>query len=153
QTATLVLKNGPFTAPEIAALRAFCTARSFDPVYFPGIHAAETNRFNVLEGNQFHESAVALLGSGRDAFIADYKFDITPATDDKPYFFHFFRWATLPELLALKDRGALPLLEWGYPVLVATLIQAVVASLLLVLLPLAIATRRSAASAGERRAA
>ena len=41
--------------------------------------------------------------------------------DDRPYFFRYFRWRTLPELLALKDRGGLPLLDWGYPVLIVAL--------------------------------
>jgi hypothetical protein len=79
-------------------------------------------------------------------FFDRYKFDIVPATDDKPYFFPFFKWRTLPELLALKEQGGLPLLEWGYPVLVATLIQAVVASLVLIVLPLWIRAR----GAGQR---
>jgi hypothetical protein len=50
----------------------------------------------------------------------------------------------LPELLSLKGQGGLPLLEWGYPVLVATLVQAVAASLLLIGLPLAWVARRGA---------
>ncbi|TMG90158.1 MAG: SAM-dependent methyltransferase, partial [Betaproteobacteria bacterium] len=112
----------------------------------PGIDAAETNRYNVLPEPYFHDGAVALLGPERQAFFDRYKFDIVPATDDKPYFFHFFKWRTLPELLALKEQGGLPLLEWGYPVLVATLVQAVVASLVLILLPLWIRAR----GAGQR---
>jgi hypothetical protein len=51
----------------------------------------------------------------------------------------------LPELLSLKEQGSLPLLEWGYPVLVATLAQAVFASLLLIAVPAAWLTRRGAA--------
>jgi len=143
KTATLLVKNGAFTPADIAALRAFCRARSFDVAYFPGIDAAETNRYNVLDEPDFHEGALALLGAARDAFIDRYKFDIAPATDDRPYFFHFFKWRTLPELLALKDRGGLPLLEWGYPVLIATLVQAVAASALLILLPLKAVARRA----------
>jgi SAM-dependent methyltransferase len=143
KTATLIVKNGALTAADIAALREFCRARSFDVAYFPGIDAAETNRYNVLDRSDFHDGAQALLGSDRDTFIERYKFDIAPATDDRPYFFHYFKWRTLPELLALKERGGLPLLEWGYPVLVATLVQALVASLLLILLPLGSLARRA----------
>jgi hypothetical protein len=140
-TATLLVKNGAFTAADIAALKEFCRARSFDVAYYPGIEPAETNRYNVLPQSYFHDGAVALLGPDRPAFFDRYKFNIVPATDDKPYFFHFFKWRTLPELLALKEQGGLPLLEWGYPVLIATLIQAVVASLVLILLPLWITAR------------
>ncbi|SDD73519.1 Spermidine synthase [Cupriavidus sp. YR651] len=136
KTATLLVKNGDFVASDIAALRAFCTARSFDTEYYPGIQAAQANRFNVLETPEFFESVQALLGADRDGFIARYKFDVRPATDDRPYFFHFFKWRSLPELLSLKAQGGLPLLEWGYPVLVATLLQATCAALLLILIPL-----------------
>ena len=58
------------------------------------------------------------------------------ATADRPYFFHFFKWRTLPEFLSLRARGGLPLLEQGYLILIATLAQAVVASIFLILLPL-----------------
>jgi hypothetical protein len=137
KTATLLVKNGAFGSEEIAAIKAFCVARSFDLGFYPGMQRSEANRYNVVEGPDLFDGASALLGPGRDAFIDDYKFHIAPATDDRPHFFHFFKWRSLPELLSLKEQGGLPLLEWGYPVLVATLVQAAVASLLLIGLPLA----------------
>ena len=150
RTATLLVKNGTFDATDIARLRQFCRERSFDLDWYPGVNAAETNRYNVLEQSWFHDGAAALLGPGRRDFIARYKFDLEPATDDRPYFFHFFRWRTLPELLRLKGQGGLPLLEWGYPVLVATLAQAVVASAVLILAPLALLRRRPGLPAAGR---
>ena len=142
KTATLLVKNGAFDAAELAALQAFCRARSFDVEYFPGIQASQANRHNVLDKPYFFETAQALLGPERARFLSEYKFDVRPATDDKPYFFHFFKWRTLPELLALKSQGGLPLLEWGYPVLVATLLQATAAALLLIVVPLRVLRRR-----------
>ena len=142
KTATLLVKNGAFDAAELAALQAFCRARSFDVEYFPGIQASQANRYNVLDKPYFFETAQALLGPERARFLSEYKFDVRPATDDKPYFFHFFKWRTLPELLALKSQGGLPLLEWGYPVLVATLLQATAAALLLIVVPLRVLRRR-----------
>ena len=147
KTATLLVKNGAFTSADIVALREFCRARSFDVEYFPGIGPEEANRYNVLDRPDFHDGALALLGAGRDDFLERYKFDIRPTTDDRPYFFRFFKWRTLPELMALKERGGLPLLEWGYPVLLATLVQAVAASVLLILLPLGVVARRTAEAA------
>ncbi len=151
RTATLLVKARAFTVDEIAALKEFCRARSFDADWFPGIAAAEANRYNVLDRSYFHDGAQALSGVERAAFIERYKFAIAPATDDRPHFFHFFRWGTLPELLARKDQGGLPLLEWGYPVLVATLAQALVVSLLLIVLPL-LMQRRSVAKDDPERA-
>lgn len=136
KTATLVVKNGEVTTEDIARLREFCRLRGFDLVWYPGMHPEEADRYNRLDRPYFHEGAVALLGPQRDNFIERYKFDIAPATDDRPYFFNFFRWKTLPELLRLKDRGGLPLLEWGYPLVVATFAQALLVSAVLILLPL-----------------
>jgi hypothetical protein len=78
----------------------------------------------------------ALLGTGREAWLHNYKFNLRPATDDRPYFFHFFRWRALPELLRLRTQGGVVLLDSGYLVLMATLAQALPFSLLLVLVPL-----------------
>ncbi|MDS4020773.1 MAG: SAM-dependent methyltransferase [Candidatus Competibacter sp.] len=144
KTATLLVKNGPFTPAEIAAVRAFCAARAFDPVWYPGMTPDVANRHNVLDRPYFYEGAAALLSDRRADFVDRYKFVIRPATDDRPYFFHFFRWDALPEILALKNRGGLSLLEWGYPVVVATLAQAVILGFVLTLLPLWLFLRREA---------
>ena len=45
---------------QIAALREFCRARSFDADYFPGMGPGEANRFNVVEPSYFAEGAQAL---------------------------------------------------------------------------------------------
>ena len=136
KTATLLVGNAAFTPAQVAALKEFCRSRSFDVEYYPGMQAGEANRYNVLERPEFHDAALALLGSERGAFVAGYKFNIAPATDDRPHFFQFFRWRTLPELLSLREQGGLPLLDWGYPVLVATLIQATLAGVALIVVPL-----------------
>jgi len=143
QTSTLLIKNTPFTLTEIDALRQFCQQRSFDLGHYPGIKADEANRYNILEQPLFYHGTRALLGEQRETFMADYKFRLQPATDDQPYFFHFFKWGVFPELMALRSQGGLPLLEMGYPILVATLVQAVLVSFLLILLPLIILRRVS----------
>ncbi len=143
KTATLLVGSAPFSAQQIAAAKAFCRERSFDTEYFPGITAPEANRYNRLDRPHLLEGALALLGPERERYLAEYKFAIDPATDDRPHFFHFFRWRTLPELLALKSRGGLPLLDWAYPVLVASLVQAVVVSVALILLPLGLLKSQS----------
>ena len=151
KTATLLVKNGAFTPAEIAAVGEFCRARSFDADYYPGMRPEATNRYNVLDASYFHDGALALLGTDREAFVERYKFAIAPATDDRPHFFHFFRWRTLPELVARKGQGGLPLIEWGYPVLIATLLQATAAVLLLIVLPLLDRWSRRRRPAGANR--
>ncbi|WP_256250644.1 SAM-dependent methyltransferase [Nitrosomonas sp. Nm51] len=136
QTGTLLIKNSPFTFDEIDALKTFCNARAFDLDWYPGITSEETNRFNQLAESYFFQAATAILSNERKDFFDRYKFALEPATDDRPYFFHFFKWSVLPEIISLRNSGGLPLLEGGYLVLAATFIQAIVASIILILLPL-----------------
>ena len=134
---TLLAKNGAFDAGEIAAIREFARSRSFDTAYFPGIRTGDANRYNLLDEDWLYDGIRAFLDGNAEAYSEDYKFYIEPATDDRPYFFHFFKWRTLPEVLALRGAGGEGLIEWAYLVVVATLAQAVIAGALLILLPLA----------------
>jgi hypothetical protein len=113
------------------------------------MRAEDANRYNRLQEPYVYQAAVALLGDDAGEFTARYKFDIEPATDDRPYFFHFFRWRTLPEVLELRTAGGAGLIEWGYLVLVATLLQAAALGLVLILVPLALAKHAWPAGAGR----
>ena len=150
QTTTLLVKDGALTPEDIRILRRFTAERSFDVAYYPGITAAEANRYNLLDRPYLFEGATALVGPGRAAYLDRYKFEIAPATDDRPYFFDFFKWRALPELLALRARGGAAMLDWGYLILFATLVQAAVLSLVLILLPLWVRGRRLGGRAAPR---
>ncbi|MGD0959870.1 MAG: SAM-dependent methyltransferase [Methylomonas sp.] len=136
QTSTLLVKNGMVSADDISRLRQFCNERSYDPVYYPGIAESEVNRFNIQRQPYLYQAAMALLGGDSRAFIDAYKFNIESASDDRPFLFHFFKWRTLPESLSLLGSGGGFLLESGYLLLMAALLQAILASLLLIALPL-----------------
>jgi len=142
KTVTLLVKNSAITPAEITAIKDFCRERSFDLVYFPGMRADEANRYNLLAQPSFFEGAVALLGPQRQNFIDQYKFYIEPATDDRPQFFRFFKWGAAAELFALREQGGMALLDWSYPLLVATLVQAIAASIFLILAPLGLSRCR-----------
>jgi SAM-dependent methyltransferase len=132
----LLVKNGTLSARDVEHIRAFAQERSFDAIAYPGIPEREVNQFNVLQQPYFYEGAKALLGPEPARFVEDYKFDLRPATDDRPYFFDFFTWRALPEIASLAAQSGPALLDWGYLILFATLVQAVLVSALLVLLPL-----------------
>ena len=136
-TTTLLVGNRPLTNENIAAIREFSRSRSFDTAFYPGMQEAEANRYNLLDEAYLYQGVTALLGPEADDFLQRYKFHIAPATDNRPYFFHFFKWDSVGEVLALRKRGGAGLIEWGYLVIVATMVQAVIAGGLLILLPLA----------------
>ena len=135
QTSTLLIKNGPVSPREIAALRRFCATRAFDVAYYPGIAETEVNRYNVLTEPYFYLGAKALLGEERESFLARYKFNSRPRPTTGRTF-SLLQVAGPARDPELRGQGGLALLEWGYMVLVATLVQALLASLLLILLPL-----------------
>ncbi|NND47686.1 MAG: SAM-dependent methyltransferase [Woeseiaceae bacterium] len=149
-TSTLLVKNGAFTTEDVDSMREFARSRSFDTAWFPGIRASDVNRFNRLDIPYLHEGTTALLGEQAADYIEQYKFYIEPATDNRPYYFHFFKWATLPEVFALRKMGGAGLIEWGYLVLIATLLQAIIAGLVLILLPLSRVSRNWPARTGLR---
>jgi len=136
-TVTLLIRNGAFPQDEISKLKAFAQSRYFDTAWYPSMPDNEANRFNQLDRPFLYQGITALLGGGAGDFTDRYKFHIAPATDDRPYFFHFFKWRVLPEILALRKRGGASMVEWGYLVLLATLAQAVFLGSLFILLPLA----------------
>jgi len=135
-TATLLVRNGEFSSKDIDGIREFASSRSFDTAYFPGIEVADTNRFNLLDQPWLHDGIHAMLGADVDAWFSGYKYFVEPATDDRPYFSHFFKWRTLPEVLSLRSAGGAALIEWAYLIVVATLAQAILLGCLLILLPL-----------------
>lgn len=137
RTALLLVKNGEFNAGEIEAVRDFCAEGKFDLVYYPGIHPAEANRYNVLPEPYYYRAFQDLLfAQDRARFYADYAFDVAPPTDDRPFFFHFFKWSQTPAILQAFGKTWQPFGGSGYFVLVALLALALLASAVLILLPL-----------------
>lgn len=136
QTSTLLVKKSVFNQHELKAIAVFASTRGFDLAYLPGLQISAANRFNILQQPYFYMGATALLGAQRNRFIEQYKFNIAPASDDRPYFHHFFKWPLFPEWYRLRNKGGMSLLEAGYMVFIATLLIAVFCSILLVLVPL-----------------
>lgn len=134
-TVTTLVKRSPLLASEISRIVRFSQERSFDLSSLPELTEDRSNTYNQLaEAYLFLGNREILKRS--DSFFEDYKFDVRPATDDRPFFFHTFKWRTLPELLRLGSRAGAPLVEWGYLILVATVLQSLVAAVVLILLPL-----------------
>ena len=136
-TGTVLMKKGEFSLEEVIRIKEFCKERAFDLVYYPEIDQREVNHYTILEKPVYYETICNLLhGDKRDEFYENYLFNIRPPTDDKPYFSHFFRLSALFYLLKTLGREWIPFLEWGYVILWATLVQALILAPLLIFLPL-----------------
>lgn len=134
----ILARRGPFTPEELAAIRAFAAARSLDLAYAPDIRPEEANRYNVMPTPEHYLAFVGLMrAEDRARWLADYPFEVSPPTDDRPFFGHFFRWRQMPEVLAMAGHVWQPFGGAGYLVVLALLGIAVVAAAGLILLPLA----------------
>jgi len=142
-TGTVLIRREGFSLEDIARLRDFCKKRGFDLVYYPGIDEGEVNFYNLLAEPIYFETIRQLLDSSkREEIFEKHVFNITPPTDDKPYFSHYFKLSALPYLLKTFGQEWIPFLEWGYIILWGTLIQALVLAPLFVLLPLVFSGRK-----------
>ena len=148
-TATIVASPRPFEQSRIEKARRFAAERLFDIVHLPGVKLSQVNRFHVLEEPLYYQAAQRMLSGDRKAFYRDYAYNVVPATDDRPYFFDFFRWRAVPHMIRTMSGRWLAYSQWGYLVLAATLIQAVLAAAVLIFLPLLITSPLKAA-AGPR---
>jgi hypothetical protein len=153
-TATVLVRMAPFTPDELVCVRAFAQERSFDLVWLADLRPDEVNRFCVMPEPIYEDAARELLASPdrAEAFIAASPFAVGPATDDRPYFFHFFRWRLVGPLLRMEGVNRIPLVDWSYVALLATLALTASLGALLVLLPLLFVGRDRGATESRPRA-
>jgi hypothetical protein len=150
-TGLLLVKRQEFTGGELDTVREFSQEKRFDLVFYTGISPDEVNRYSILEEPLYYEAYTALLHTeDRAGFYANYPFDVRPPSDDRPFFFHFFRWTQTPEILQNLGKTWQPFGGSGYLVLLALLALVLLASVALVLLPLAVVRRKGEIRYGSR---
>ncbi len=152
QTVTLLLSRRALDGADLRDLSAFARERMFDLAWLPGLQPAETNRFNRLEFPWLYDGARRILEGDAERFYREYKFDIRPVTDDRPYFGQFLKARVLPELFQKRASGALALVDIAYPLLWATLAQALLLGGLLIVTPLFLLPRSTWRARSQPRA-
>lgn len=137
QTLTVLAQPDGWQPVELAAVRAFAVERRYDLVWAPDVRGDEVNRFNRMPAAAHYQAVRDLLAAAdRRAAYAAQPFAVAPATDDRPFFFHFFRWAQTPQVLATLGRTWQPFGGSGYLILFALLGLVLILSGLLIVLPL-----------------
>jgi hypothetical protein len=148
QTSLVIASRRPFSAEEVRQIGDLAAARQYDLVWIPGLDAGLSqeelselgvNRYNVVSGAPYYRTFAGLLGaSDPSTFYADYPYAVAPPTDDRPFFFHFFKWGQTPEIIAALGRTWQPFGGSGYLVLILLLALVLVLSAILILVPLAV---------------
>jgi spermidine synthase len=142
---TMLLKQEPFRREEIEKLAAESQALGFEVVYLPSVTV------EAPPAGQAGDFARLILARDRDAFYRQYPFDVTPVSDDRPFFFNTTRFSSLKPVAALmRTMGrevppAPPLDAFATGGLSALLLLMLVSAVLVVafvVLPLAVTTRQ-----------
>jgi len=150
RTATLIASRTRLTQADLAATRDFMHANAFDPISLPDLRSDELNRHNVLQQDIYYSLFLSLLRDPSET-IARSTFDLRPPTDDRPFFFHFFRWQQTPDILSTLGQTWQPFGGSGYLVLLALLIVMLVLAIPLAVAP-ALLHRSRASRAAHLRA-
>jgi spermidine synthase len=126
--ATVLFKRAPFARDEIALLESKSQELGFTVVYAPGLPVHEdVGRF--------------ILAEDRVASIAAYPLDVTPATDDRPFFFNLVRFGDFFDL-SLRTSGVYRTSVEALVILGIALVLTTWMGVLFVILPLWLGTRR-----------
>src|SRR5881227_2509688 len=153
QVATFLLKKTPFTAAEITTLKDAARQLGFAVLYLPGRppQSFDDNR---------DDYGRLLRAPDRQAFYRAYPLDVTPTTDDRPFFFHTTKLRNhafirpLARAVGLRVDRAVNPGAWATGGLTALLVLLGISSALIVLFivgPLAV-TSRAALAPGWPRA-
>lgn len=135
-TLTTLIKRDGFTSDEIQEIRKFCKEKGFDVVHIPEIKESEVNIYNKFPEPYYYQLVHGILFSkDREKFYDEYLFDISPVDDERPFFFSYFKWGKLIPLYESMGRKWEPFFEGGF-LIVMVLIQAIILSVILILLPI-----------------
>jgi hypothetical protein len=94
RVATFLLKKSPFTSSDVAHLERLTRQLGFSVLYAPGLQpplAIEEPVEMQLTGTSAADYRRLIVAPDRHAFYASYPLDISPTTDDRPFFFHTTR--------------------------------------------------------------
>jgi hypothetical protein len=89
---TVLISRGPFSDAEIAVARQFFRRHRVEMAYEPG-----------QRGNAFGDF---LLAPDRSAFLENYTFDVSPVSDDRPFFFYTVQPRDLWAFVTSANRDA-----------------------------------------------
>ncbi len=137
-----VFKKSPFTPDEIARLRRTCEENGIIVIHSPDL--AGMNPYDALK-NPFYALAETYRSGRERQFFAGYPFDVSPVTDDRPFFYEYLRVGKVFEgaLMPEGTWGHHALRSyWSYVVMASNFFAATLATALFVWLPLRAARRR-----------
>ncbi len=142
-TFSLVARRKPFRPEEIDRAGRFCSEYGYSMIWPAGEAAAGDGAEDHALREAVSEALAGPAGA-RDAGL----FDLSPVTDDSPYFHRFLRLETLPEFRRVLGSQWVPFVEWGIVFLVLSLGVSLLLAAMLLLLPAAFAGEGAGGASG-----
>lgn len=137
QTMTVLVKPDGWSKSELNSLRSFLERCHFDLVWAPDIQMNELNQWNRMPEPIYHQAVKSLFqSSNRREFYTSYLFNISPPSDNRPFFFHFFTWRQTPQIFDTLGKTWQPFGGSGYFLLIFLMALVLLLSSLMILLPL-----------------
>ena len=137
-TSLIMVKNGNFLKEEKAIVRNFRDEMGYDLIYYSDINPDEVNKNIGMDKPYYFDTFSNIVGTNREDFIKEYEYDVRQTTDDRPFFFHFFKPGHIPKVLASYGRTWQPFGGGGYLILFVLLLISILLSLILIVVPLII---------------
>ncbi len=131
----MLLRPRPFTPEESARLQAFADEMGFEIWARPGISVP-----------RLHSRLLRARGETREHMLRRFPLRLNATSDDNPFFFNFYKWRHLHQNLEV-DVGHT--LATGQIVMALILATSILASVVLVLGPLAVFQRKGLQTAGR----
>jgi len=146
--ANFLFKKSAFTQKELSTIRKICTQNGFKVIYLPQLNMQQNeNKDLIYDSNVNKVFNWIIKHPNKEALYEEYLFDISPPTDDKPFFFFtvkpkdFFKFKELTNnMLGYQPRIALDLPTL---MLIILLIIAIIFAGAFIILPLIIKRRAS----------
>ena len=142
QTLTLLVSKSAIPETMIDKTKIFARERLFDLVHYPGISDKQVNQYIKLNTPVYHQALQKLMTNDSKDFIKAYDFDISAATDNRPYFYNFFKPAVF-KYIKTYGPSQIPVTEWGYLILLIILLPVLVLSFIFIVLPLRITGQKA----------
>ncbi len=134
----LLVGRSPFRGEQLGALRQWSQQWQFDVVAMPGYDADEDEMFHQSPDAHLVASVRQLLSDNAGRFVANYPFDLSVTDDNRPFFYHFFRWEHWRQVRQALGQPWLLYVGWGYLLnLTALVALALAAGAVLLVAPLA----------------
>lgn len=141
-TLSIFIKNHPFTESEIDSIRQKCFDLRFDLVFYFNIKKEEINIFNKFDQPYYYNIVTRLLDADtRKIFYRDYLFNVRPVTDDKPFYYNYFKFTKIKETYKTLGLKWLPFLQ-GEFIVPLVLIHALIFAAVLILFPFMILRKK-----------